>query len=296
MEVSNTLSGGRTSASLLPLTIYSSQNRLSYTFGGGQKPILWTSTSIQHVWLWSKQTPNFYKISHAWSKTNSPNYTWQWSKRSFLTSIGRGHANFSKPPTRLVTEQSPIQGSKRTIHKVLTYFTVHACWQSLWTSTTRFLVGGGQNGLSVLLQSLHHVYTKQTLQTSTKPSARLYKTDSPNFYKSLTCKAAVKTDIPNFYRLGDGHNGLSELFGGGKHSPNFYESPTRMAAVLSKVLKTNSSSFYKPPKRLVAVKTESSTSGLSKLLLASYTLGVGLNGLFKRERLSSPGLKRFTLS
>lgn len=139
-------------------------------------------------------------------------------------------------------------------------------------------------------------WSKWTLSTSTKPSARLYKTDSPNFYKSPTCKAAVKTDIPNFYRLGDGHNGLSELFGGGKHSPNFYESPTPMAAVLSKVLKTNSSSFYKPPKRLVAVKTESSTSGLSKLLLASYTLGVGLNGLFKRERLSSPGLKRFTLS
>ena len=100
-----------------------------------------------------------------------------------------------------------------------------------------YTLGGGQNGLSVLLQSLQHAYTKQTLQTS---------------YKSSTCKAAVKTDILNFYRLGDGH---FKLFGG--------ESPTRMAAVLSKLLqgvKNELFKFYKPPKRLVAVKTESSTS------------------------------------
>ena len=87
-----------------------------------------------------------------------------------------------------------------------------------------YTLGGGQNGLSVLLQSLQHAYTKQTLQTSTnllharRQSKRIFSTST-----------GLATVTSNFLVV-------NLLHAWRRFSPNFY-----------KVLKTNSSSFTSHP-------------------------------------------------
>ena len=160
-----------------------------------------------------------------------------------------GFSNFYKPPTR----------SKRTVR----------------TSTSlQHALLYSQNGLSELLKAF---YTIKTDSLNPLTSFAVFKTGFPNLYKPPTCFAVVTTD-----------------------SQNFYKPPTRLAVVklsehpqasnIFTLFKTVFPNVYKPPTRLAVVKTDSPNlssvplplsvaylqgqNGLSKLLQASYTLGV----------------------
>ena len=125
-------------------------------------------------------------------KTDSPNYTWRWLKRTYLTSTSHLHAWRSSKPTPTWWRSSPNfykHPTRSTVVKTNSPRSHPSVWQSK-NGLSKLLqgLGGGQNGLSELLQASctlgggqngvsqflqAWLWPKQSLRTSKKPPTRL---------------------------------------------------------------------------------------------------------------------------
>ena len=100
-------------------------------------------------------------------------------------------------------------------------------------------------------------------------------TDCSNFSKNPTRLAVVKTDPPNFHwaAVKTDFPNFTNLLRAGRRSKQTLQTSVSLTTHFAGV-KTDCPHFYKPPRRLVVVKTDSTS-----FYKSNYTLGSGQNSL-----------------